>query len=313
MRAGRTAPYIRPDQRAFFPTAWRMAGGREIQDGELIREWDQNLCLSVARVVEIDLGIVAGSGRLQPGAELAVVPTWWSEGTGMRGGGEPAVFEIDGSRQRRTFELLMKINGHELAQSVQLRSALVLLKPTAGMSRDPLAPRRRGSTLWEDSAALVLEGSASRFPISTVDFVESGLGPANACWRLEWSPDDLSLPAMACMRLYLNEGHRTFHAAATSQDPDPAQHVMRSALKYGVGEEMVRLALDRVDDLMVGDFSGQPSAVGKVFLDLLGRLFPGQSATEVNEMRRTDPGSFHTSLQARLALFSASGDGRSGQ
>ena len=307
MRAGRTPPFVRPDKRAFAMQDWRVVNGRMLQEGTLVPEWDQSLYLQVTRVIEINMRMVADSGRLLPGAKIGLLPTWWSEGTGLRGAGELAPISIEGQDGRpQRFELFLSVPGHQLAGNIQLRTALVLIEPTKAMARDNLAPHRPGSVLWEDAITAVLEGQASRFPITVMDFVAADLGPENACWRFEWTPTDPALPAMATMRLYLNSRQPAFHTAAVSQDPSTDQTAMRSALKYGLAEEMIRLAIDRADELESGSGDFPTASGGRVLIDLLGRIFPGRSPVACREFRLQDPGRFQAEIQARTGLFGAS-------
>lgn len=285
---------------------WRIVSGRELQDGDLLPEWDQSLCINVTKYIQVDIVTLMMSGRLKAGTRLAILPTWWSDGTGLRGSGEPSYFTVDAKVQQRKFDLVLSIPGKHLAKNLQLRSALVLVEQASEIRVDPLAAHRPGSVLWEDATTVVLEGDASRFPITVVDFVESGLGPANACWRFELAPMDPTLPAMATMRLYVNSLHRTFHTAVTSRDVTQAQVAIRSALKMGIGEEMLRIALDKAEELETGAQDFQPGSAGKVLLDLVDRVFPGRGPIGCREDRNQDPGRFHAELQARLALFGES-------
>lgn len=85
MRSGRTPPFARPDKRAFSMQDWRVVNGRSLQEGTLVPEWDQSLRLTLTRIIEVDIRMAADSGRLRSGAKLAMLSTWWSEGTGLRG------------------------------------------------------------------------------------------------------------------------------------------------------------------------------------------------------------------------------------
>jgi len=304
MRSGKTPPFVRPDKRAFAMQDWRIVNGRSLQDGALIPEWDQSLNLTLTRVVEINLQMVVETGRLRPGTRLALLSTWWSEGTGLRGCGEQTSLTIASQSARpQRFELFLAAPGHVLAGNLQLRSALVLLEQTSDMVADVLAPHRPGSILWEDAITVVLEGQASRFPITVMDFVESDLGPENSCWHFDWSPAEPSLPAMATMRLYFNSRHPTFHAAMVSRDLSPSQSVMRSALKFGLGEELIRLALERADELEAGETEFAAGSSGRVLLELLERVFPGRGPIACREFRLQDPGRFVAEIQARTGLF----------
>jgi hypothetical protein len=258
--------------------------------------------LSCTREIEIDLVMLSGSGGLKPGTSVGLVAGWWSEGTTLRGQGEPVYFILGTTGGRRRFELEVNIPGGEAAYHVQLRSALILGTAGPAMRRDRLAPHREGSILWEDSIGLTLEADAPRFPISVVDFVDDGIGPANACWKFEWSPVELGLPAMATMRLLVNARHEIFRQALIATEPLEAQIAIRSALKHALMMEMLQLALLHADELE----TGQPFEVGsagRVFTDLIARVFPGHSPRSCAEFRHAQPGRFSAEVQGKVDLF----------
>jgi hypothetical protein len=303
MRSGRTPPFIRPDPRSFALSSWRIINGRQFQDGDLLPEWDPSFTLTCVRVIEVELPLLVSSGRLRPGARVAFIPTWWSEGTSLRGRGVPEVVEVSNELARRKLDLALTVAGLEVSRMVQLKTSLVLESPCSDMIRDSLAPKRPGSILWEDTVTLVLEGNAPRFPISVVDFVDSGLGPASSCWRFEWSPQDISAPALSCMRLYINSRQKVFHDAIVSTNPTPSQKAIRSALKHAIGKELVALALEHSRDLEVLAHH-EVGSCGRVLCDLLNRVFPGRTPTDCVECMKVDPGVFSAQLQAAMGIFS---------
>lgn len=303
MLGARTPPFLRPDPRAFQCSPWMMGGGRILRDGELIKEWDQSLDISVSRVVRVDLGMVALTSKLPSGTRLALLASWWSDGTNLRGSGESSVLTLGDEAKVEEVQLGMTVPGASAAGNLQLRSSLVLHGLPRRGNSTKLSASIPGSILWEDSLFLVLEGMAGRFPITIVDFEQSGAGPKDACWLLEWSPKDLRLQAMAVLRLLINRGHSTFHRAATTADPTPTDLAIRSALNYQVAEEMIRMALDNVDE--IDDFGDHlpPNSIGKVFLDLLATIFPERSPRQVADHLKSRSGEFHAELQSRLQLY----------
>ncbi len=307
MQAARTPPFCRPDPRAIQCSPWIMSGGRHLQDGDLIKEWDQSLVLTLDKVVQIDIRILASSGRLPVGTILALVPTWWSEGTGLRGSGAQIPVRIEAGTGHEELHVSMTIPGSQLAGQVRLSCKLVLTKQTASGEKDPLSVKWPGSILWEDALTLVLEGKGARFPITAVDFEASGLGPGKACWLLEWKPRDLHMPAMSCIRIYINSSHEAFHRAVTTLDPDDASRAIRSAMKFQVAEEMIRLALEEAEDLALAAPDLDKGSAGRVLLDLLGNIFPEKTLPQLIQWRAGHPGEFSAQLQDRLQLFGTGG------
>lgn len=305
MRTIRTPPFARPNPACFEPSQWRVLQGRALGDGDLIKEWDASLTLKCSREIEVDLGLLTRSGRLKPGAYVAFVPTWWSDGTGLRGCGDVAFIQLGASGGRQLFTLELAIPGVEVAGNLQLKSSLVLSTATPVMAGDRLAPRREGSILWEDTISISLEGDAPRFPISVVDFVENALGPANACWRFDWSPAEPSLPAMATMRLLVNSRQAEFRQALVSLAPTEAQSAVRSALKHALAVELLNLAIAQASELEVG-MPYEVGSSGRVLVDLISRLLPGHTPLSCAELHRTDPGRFSAEVQSRIGLFSVS-------
>ena len=261
------------------------------------------MALSCAREVEVDLGILSRASGLKPGAFVAFVPTWWSDGTSLRGQGEPVFLQLGTEAGRRRIELEFVVPGAEVAHHLQLKTSLVLGTATPAMAHDRLAPRRESSVLWEDSITVILESDAPRFPMSVVDFVENGIGPANACWRFEWSTAELALPAMATMRLLVNARHNEFRQALVTTAPTEAQLAIRSALKHALAIEMLHLGIPHAAELEAG-LPHEAGSAGRVLVDLMARVLPGHTPISCAELLRSDPARFGVEVQARLGLFS---------
>ena len=303
MRSGKTPPYIRLKRTSIRCSNWRRAGRGDLEDQGLIEDWDQNLVFTVTRTVEIDSSIAAEAG-LRSGARLILMPTWWSNGTYLRGRGEAQEFVVDSELGRKTYSVALTLEGVNLARNVELRLALVLAAPTDEMLKDRLIVHRPGSVLWDDCIRLRLEGEAPRFPISVVDFSENRIGPIGACWRFEWNSVDPTLPAMATMRLFVNSRQKAFYNAITSQDPTPTQVAIRSALKHAIGFEMLHLAIGHADELEQSRGEFMPDSAGHVMLDLVDRIFPGLGPVACAEFRKQRFGEFSAEVQSKLAVFS---------
>lgn len=304
MRTIKAAPFARPDPNCFSAGAWQILHGRKLSDGDPIKEWDSSLTLHCVRDVEVDQSMLSRSSGLKPGAYVALIPTWWSDGTGLRGRGDTVFFQVGSDAGAKLIQLALEIPGSEVAHRLQLRTSLVLSTASDLMLSERLAPKREGSVLWEDSISVVLEGEAPRFPISVVDFVENAIGEENACWRFDWTPAEPSLPAMATMRLYVNSRQEHFRAALVNVEPTDVQLAMRSALKHAIAVEMLHLAIQHAGELEIG-MPYEVGSAGRVFTDLVSRLLPNLTPISCAELCKTEPGKLSAIVQAKLSLFSS--------
>src|SRR6185436_2317603 len=109
------------------------------------------------------------------------------------------------------------------------------------------------------------------------------------------------------IRVYVNSRHEVFHRAITRLDPDDASHAIRSALKFQVAEEMIRLALEEAEDLKLAASDLERGSAGRVLLDLLENIFPEKTLQQLIQWRASHPGEFSAQLQDRLQLFGTGG------
>ncbi len=305
MRSARSFPYLRASADAIEAAEWKTSAGLVLLDRMLLNDWDVASATRASRSIQVKPEKIISSAQVAIGARLAVLATWWSAGTGLRGMGDINEFKIESSVSDFDVELSLAVEGREVHSQLQLRTSLVLIEPVSQMTRNPLAVRRPGAILWEDSTTLIVEGEAPRFPVTAVDFVSSNIGPAGACWSFEWEPKDLTLPAMATMRLYVNSLHKPFYAAMIgNQDDSPTVTAIRSAAKYGVAKEMIGLAMEHAGELESSADDYLPGSGGRVLLDLIERLFPGRGPVRCREDLAQDPGLFDAIIQAKLGLFS---------
>ncbi|MCG3776028.1 MAG: hypothetical protein JW395_2877 [Nitrospira sp.] len=301
MTVARTRPFISPDPRSVEASPWIKDGDQHLEDGTLLPTWDPSTQVTVVRMVQINIGLMMETGRILPGSRLAIVPTWWSPGTGLRGKGSDAVFTAEGTTKKQ-LDISMVLPGEQLRHSVQARTSLVLIDRPSRPSPDPLSASRSGSVLWHDEISVVLEGDAPRFPVTAVNFSENFLGNQMTCWCLEWSPRDLEAPALSCLRLWINKEHQLFYEAAVATAPAPEQLAIRSTLRFAIAEEMLSMALDHAEDLEQGTFDH--GSCGKVFVDLIEQLFPDMEPSALKQLRLREPGRFSAAIQSRTQLFS---------
>jgi hypothetical protein len=302
MATARTKPYVSPKPEFVEAGPWMDARGEVVADETYLREWDSAKDLAWTRVIKVHAGNDLIGARIPSGSKLSIVSSWWSAATATRDAGPVIQFVVDPDSVQEIPQEL-HAPGLRLKRSVQLRTAVVLWSRAAGAPLDSLAPFQRGSVLWDDKTTVILEGKAPRFPVTAVSFAENGLGEAGSCWRLDWG-GELEAPAMGALRLWLNTANKNFYAAVVSPDKSPETGAVRSSLRFSVANELLGLALARADELEHASFESGSS--GRVFTDLITRLFPEMSIAELSTLRLRRPSDYSVLLQSRMGLFSKS-------
>jgi hypothetical protein len=166
-----------------------------------------------------------------------------------------------------------------------------------------LAARYPGSILWEDRVRVALEGTSSRFPTEVVNFNTASWAPyGGAGWFLSWNRDELREPLLRNVRLFVNSTHTGIVAAVQAALPTPEQAMIRSAIYYDVGRQLIRGALENVE--FVEDSHAYPNgSTGKAILSMINLLFPADTPASLRSTMRTRPEYFDSVLQGLLRLF----------
>lgn len=293
-----TRPYLSCPPEAVKPEPWmHERGGLPELLPEHLVDWDPAQNLTIRRTIVVHMDGLKSACGLGEDAEVALVVSWRSPGSGQRGIAQRRVLERKGAELACSLEAMLP--GPELAGTVRIITRVVLVRP--GRSDGPLAARRPGSILWEDQVALQLEGIGSRFPMEIVDFGAIGL-PLAAAWRLQWTRGNLNAQAMGCLVLLLNKRHKRITLAASRNTPDPEAKAIWSAINLGVAREIILGALDD-DSFHIPGQKFDDESVGSVALALIERAFPGESVRAVQERQRNSPDKFECDLQAAFHLF----------
>jgi hypothetical protein len=300
MATARTKPYVSPKPEFVEAGPWMDERGEVVADETYLRKWDSAKDLAWTRVIKVRAGSDLASARIPSGSRLSIVSSWWSPATATRDAGPVTQIVVEPDSVQ---EIPQKLHapGSRLRRSIHLRTAVTLHSRAAGAPLDSLAPFQRGSVLWDDRTTVILEGKAPRFPITAVSFPENDLGEANSCWRLDWS-GELEAPAMGALRLWLNTANDNFYAAVVSPEKLPENGAVRSSLRFSVANELLGFALARADEMEHASFESGSS--GRVFADLITRLFPRMSIAELSALRLTSPSEYSVLLQSRMGLFS---------
>lgn len=189
-------------------------------------------------------------------------------------------------------DVAFEISGSSLSRLVELHTEVLLLDTTD--SPDVFAPSLPGSRLWGRSHRVMLEGSASRFPMEVVNFEKHlvHLRAPRALWYLHWNPGDLEAPAMGAMLLYLNSRQRMLVRAAEENEP-----VLHELLSTDVARQLILGALASEEFMQDPGAFGEDT-LGRVLRNLFGLCFPGLPPREVLALRAADPSQFEAMIQA---------------
>ncbi|MFD9337285.1 hypothetical protein ACFWBF_23190 [Streptomyces sp. NPDC060028] len=292
----RVLPYRVPPEDAVGAEGWRLL----VDDGELplpeaLPDWDYGMDLHLSRVVRVDLDLARSRSGLPADAALMLSAVWTATGSRLSG---PA-------RQVRLMDsgvvsipLDIRLRGADLGGVVRLDTAL-LLADRLDTAR-PAAPRRAGSVLWSDRAAVRLQGDAPQFPMAVIDFARTSF-PEGAAWHLQIT-GSLESATMGSLLLLVNERNAvTTTAFRNAAKPRPVDRVVLSAVYADVARVMIEHGLNDDDFADVTDFP--EGSLGATLVSLFDRLFPGQSITDVRLRRLQSPALFASDLQAAVRIF----------
>lgn len=293
----RAFPFRRPRHERMHCGRWEILEGDEVMPlPEELPDWDPMTTVHLRRRVTVDLEGVRADCGLDAGDRVRVVGSWRSTGSTLRGLG--TVHDHALSEGRLEIVLEMKIPGTEVARDVTVRATLLLLEASAAGSA--VSPHRPGSLLWSDERTVLLEGIASRFPLELVDFASTTWLPAGAAWFLEWDPDELDLPLLGSVRLYVNTAVPSVVEAIRGANPDMAAKAISQMIRLDVARTMILGALSNAD------FAREPKAFGKDTVGAAVRgmievFFDGEDPRALRE--RLLPGEFDAQLQAKLKFL----------
>ena len=288
------SPYLKAPPGAVRTIAWTDAQGTPVP--EELRGWDPTVDYSVNATVEMNPLEVLQHCRLPISTRLRLCVSWVSSGTSVRKGGEPV--EIGARADALTLTAGVVAEGGLVSGTLDL-TATVSLSESAPVA-SPVSAWRAGSILWEDRQQVLLSGSDGRFPIEWTGFSESREFQTGGAWKLDWSPEDLDVPAMAGIRLYLNSENRRVLDAVSAQPPSDSDGVILEVLHHDVARQLVTGILN-VDEFGSREF--EPSSIGAVILRLVTALFDNEPVSQIRQRMRDDQSRFDTELQGRLRFL----------
>ena len=257
-------------------------------------EWDFATPVNLDRTLRIDLPGVHADCKLAREDELAITVVWHASGTNLRGAIRPALARGDGS-----LRVQVQLAGRELGGTLHLETQLILLR--ASGARDPLAASRPGSVLWRQRESVHLEGEAARFPVEAIDFAQTGFGPVEAAWQLQWQREALDHATLGSVCLYVNSSHQTMRRVMTDPGSDAEARAVMSALEFDLVRQLVSGALDNPEFDDGVDFPD--GSLGASLVALLGWCFPGDSLASLRGLRDVAPARLESRMQQAVRLF----------
>jgi hypothetical protein len=263
------------------------------EDPEILPDWDYFTDLRVARSLFVDLPQLLEDTGLDNNSVVSAVLTWHSSWTGLRGSSNP-ISLMDGENH-----LAIDLEGERLGGRLALETRIVLENASTA---HPLAPHRRGSTLWADSTRVVLEGSGARFPVVPAPFDKSGIAAGRlGAWSLSIESDDLSASSNGSLRLYLNSSHPAVNAMLSTPGSPEAQ-ALADFIRYDVARQLMVRALTHKD--LDDEVVYESDSLGEMFSTLLDGLFPDRDLATLRGDYNTASGELEAELQGRLGLMS---------
>jgi hypothetical protein len=200
-----TWPYRRAEKHRLSGGGWqlRLPSG-DVPLAEDLPSWDATADLRMVRKVYLDTSGVWTDCGLPVGTPLCVTACWEASGTKLRGTGTRTV--VSTPNERTEVRLGVALKGAEIGGKIRVSVAVTL---GATIEQRPIRAFRAGTLLCEDVIDVQIEGGGSRFPMEEISFQAAGPQfPKGAAWRLDWQqPDDLELPVLGSIRLFLNKDH----------------------------------------------------------------------------------------------------------
>ena len=290
-----SAPFLTAPQGSAGVVAWTLPDSDPLP-GEW-PGWDPTVNIEVSVAVELDADRIVNECQIGSDvSSLMLTTTWRSGGTSMRGKGEAHRLN-SGSPSRIVLDLT--IPGSELMGDVECSVQLVLA--VTPESRTPLSPWRTGSILWSDSRKILLGGRGGRFPVEWTAFRDSGQFHRDSGWQLDWNPDDLDVPTLAGIRLYMNSESVALASAVESGGSDQLLGFMH----FDVARSLVTGVLENSE---IENPPFEPDSVGAVMTRLLTVVFEGEAISAIRQRMLENRAHFESELQGRLRLLIGTGN-----
>jgi hypothetical protein len=296
MKTPPATPYLLPPEDAFAPQPWTWPDGAEISDR--VDHWDPYTDLEMTRVIEIDLDVVRSTCSLGSDAAFGIIASWYSNRTRLAA--DSPVVELGALRGLVRAPLTIRVPGNASGGRLDIHTRVILRHPGAHPS--PISPKRQGATLWHQRSSIQLEGGASRFPVTAVDFSAIPRLPDQAAWALEWNRDELEAPVLGGLRLLVNTRDERLIGALRSGSKDPNSELVRSFVMYDVSKSLIHGALDN-DRFVEEAETFEEGSIGRMLFELLSLFWPGYPVKALRSRRAEDPSRLDAELQTQVGML----------
>jgi hypothetical protein len=264
------------------------AGGHRADNGRMA-DWHYLSDVSVEWPLTADLPGIQQDCQLSTDAEIAVLLSWKSDRTNLRGSIAP-VSLIEGENL-----LSASIPGSTLGGTITIDAELVLRRPGTTMSQ--LAPSRPGLLLWTASEQVVLEGSGGRFPTISADFAAEGIaGNGMGLWYLDISDTDLQANCTTALALYVNSSNPSIQDVLAGGTAARSSQLV-AFMMYDVYRQLLNVATlnTEFDDRA----RYERGSLGDMLVTLLRMFFPGKSISQLRRDYNLTPADVEAELLAR--------------
>jgi hypothetical protein len=271
---------------------WELNG--EQRPEATLKGWDYGTNVTASRRIKVDVPSARAASRLSANSTLRVA-VFWSTGAGFdsRELGFSSRVKLSGE-DPRVVDVSFVIPGERLASTLALTTEIVL--EARGTKSGQSSASEIGSRLWSDEVTIALEGSGPRLPVVLVE-----LDPSDSAWSLQTSAEWLYSHPSAAIHVLVNRRREDICRALLSRPPDEKDRLVRSALKFDIGRQMIERALDDQD--FDDDAAFGPQSSGEAIRRRLRIVFPGLSIEEVRAFRSTERERYERQLQASHQLF----------
>lgn len=281
--------YKRISENAVQP-AWFIFDKRAKNNDE-IKKWKKNADLPV----RIEILHLENKNLLEAAAQgttLAMYVTFHSlarfGGTGLHGLVTKKVLQLNTNELAQDIELSGVISGELIAGSLELTLSIVVENTAKSNFRNVYATEK-GSSLYENSLLIHLEGNQALFPVKAIDFkTYDGVAP-NALYFLKKKFSPLDSNFNTSYMLYFNKNHPLFEQINSDNENDLTTQYLLKILMYDVYKSIVLDALDENNGLSKieideEDLFSLRSVYSRILSDLISRYFPTKSLEDLQKM-----------------------------
>ena len=296
-------PFYRLSANAVKPGIWTyLRTGANTDDSKAlgggIESWDYNVDLDFQRKFGIDPQAVLGECRLREEAKLVVMVLASTAGQRIRKRVSTVEFTCCKDAGITDIELNFHLDGVTLQGDLRIDTEICVRKAFPQEESDPFTPTETGARIWSDSLTTALEGSLSRFPMSSVSFRQTFGNIGDAAWMLHWSPDALETNASSAIRMYLNTDSSLFNEIVSCNS------VLCKVVQTDVLRQIL-VALIADPDFDLSPDNWPQYSLGNLAAQWASNIFGDMSAEPLRSRARTDPGWVDARIQSYMGLGNA--------